>query len=340
MNPLVSIVIPVYQVEDCLERCMKSVLGQRYDNLEIILVDDGSTDRCPQLCDDYARQYSNVTAVHRPNGGLASARLEGFRHASGEFILFLDSDDYVAADMVGKLVGTAVKTSADLVMCEYYVVNGTSLSRVALPYEKQELSSREEVVEQYIKPLIGHRNKMLNLPGFLWIRLLKRKLIQEGFFQSERIYFLEDHVFDLLYADGIGKISILKEPLYYYCYREQSLSNRYRKNKWQMYCNLFAFYSAYLSDRKIPRCEERLDSFLQSAFQASVDNAVLSGSYRSYLAELDQIASSEMMPYIRRAARITEMGGAQKLTYLLYALHFYRLLYRFRISRLRENHTI
>ena len=106
---LISIIIPVYNVEQYLDRCVQSVIHQTLKNIEILLVDDGSPDRCPELCDGYALQDRRIKVIHKKNGGLASARNTGLRVASGEFIFFLDSDDWLDLDGLELLYRTAIK---------------------------------------------------------------------------------------------------------------------------------------------------------------------------------------------------------------------------------------
>ncbi|MDY5641403.1 MAG: glycosyltransferase family 2 protein, partial [Candidatus Faecousia sp.] len=102
--PKVSVVIPVYKVEPYLRRCVDSVLAQTLSDLEIILVDDGSPDHCPEICDEYALTHQNIQVIHKTNGGLASARNAGMRIAQGEYILFVDSDDWIDPEMAEELV--------------------------------------------------------------------------------------------------------------------------------------------------------------------------------------------------------------------------------------------
>ena len=99
MEPLISVIVPVYKVELYLRQCVDSLLAQTYSNLEIILVDDGSPDGCPAICDEYARKDSRVRVIHKPNGGLSDARNVGLDAARGEYIGFIDSDDWVMPDM-------------------------------------------------------------------------------------------------------------------------------------------------------------------------------------------------------------------------------------------------
>ena len=99
MNEKISVIVPIYKVEQVLKRCVDSILSQTYENLEIILVDDGSPDQCPSICDAYARQDARIKVVHKKNGGLTSAWKEGVRHAEGEWLGFVDSDDWIEPDM-------------------------------------------------------------------------------------------------------------------------------------------------------------------------------------------------------------------------------------------------
>lgn len=114
-NPLlVSVIVPVYKVESYLEKCVNSLLNQTYQNLEIILVDDGSPDRCPAICDDFASKHENVVALHKPNGGLSDARNFGLKHAKADWIIFVDSDDYVEPEYVEDLMRLRDKYNADM----------------------------------------------------------------------------------------------------------------------------------------------------------------------------------------------------------------------------------
>ena len=100
MEKLISIVLPIYNVEKYIEKCMDSVLNQTYKNIEVILVDDGSPDRCPKICEEYAKKDNRIKVVHKENGGLSDARNAGIKVANGEYITFIDSDDYIDQDYV------------------------------------------------------------------------------------------------------------------------------------------------------------------------------------------------------------------------------------------------
>jgi raffinose-raffinose alpha-galactotransferase len=116
MKPLVSVIIPVFNVEQYIERCVESVINQEYKNIEIILVDDGSTDQSGMLCDELATKDERIHVIHKKNGGLSSARNSGLEHASGEWVTFIDSDDWVTEDYVSGMYNTAEMSKADVVI--------------------------------------------------------------------------------------------------------------------------------------------------------------------------------------------------------------------------------
>ena len=116
---LVSVIIPVYNVEDYLDRCVASVVGQTFQNIEVILVDDGSTDGSAGICDHWSARDSRVKTLHQINQGVSAARNAGLQAASGNWILQVDSDDYIAPDTVERLVSAANETSSDMVICDF-----------------------------------------------------------------------------------------------------------------------------------------------------------------------------------------------------------------------------
>lgn len=140
MNPLISLVIPVYNVEKYLDKCMESVLAQTYDNFEVILVDDGSTDNSGKMCDEYAERDSRVTVYHKPNGGLSDARNFGVEHCNGELVSFFDSDDYMANFYLEYLWYLMIKYHADM---------SCSQSRTVYDYSPVEIDG-DPIVEELL----------------------------------------------------------------------------------------------------------------------------------------------------------------------------------------------
>ena len=116
-QPLISVIVPIYKVEEYLDRCVESLVNQTYKNLEIILVDDGSPDNCPKMCDDWAKKDSRIKVVHKKNGGLSDARNAGFEVATGDIISFIDSDDWIEPEMFETMLSQMEKDDSDIVSC-------------------------------------------------------------------------------------------------------------------------------------------------------------------------------------------------------------------------------
>ena len=120
---LITVVVPIYRVEKYLVKCIDSIIEQSYKNIELILVDDGSPDKCPQICDEYKNKDSRIKVIHKQNGGLSDARNEGLKIATGEWITFIDSDDYVGINFLEKLYSSATSVGADISICDYQAVS-------------------------------------------------------------------------------------------------------------------------------------------------------------------------------------------------------------------------
>lgn len=176
---LISLIVPVYNVERYLDRCMESILQQTYRKLEIILVDDGSTDSSPAKCEEYAKKDSRVKVIHKPNGGLSDARNAGLKIASGEYIGYVDSDDWIELDMYARMYAACIEHGAQLAVCRYYseykdrTVSGGNGSIVPL--------SRDELLKIYIG---GHDQYVIY--NSVWSKLFRRDLVRGMVFPKGR----------------------------------------------------------------------------------------------------------------------------------------------------------
>ena len=117
--PTISVIVPVYKVEPYIRKCVDSILGQTFSDIQVILVDDGSPDQCGKICDEYAKQDNRVEVIHKENGGLSDARNAGIPYAKGEYIIFLDSDDYIDERMVERLHSLLNETNASIAACDF-----------------------------------------------------------------------------------------------------------------------------------------------------------------------------------------------------------------------------
>lgn len=247
---LVSVVLPIYRVEPYLERCITSIVNQTYSHLEIILVDDGSPDRCPQICDDWAKKDRRIKVIHKQNAGLGMARNTGIEHATGEYICFFDSDDYVALDTIEKAYTLARKDQSDIVIFGLSTIDANGKKTAShIPNTERSYYTGKEIQQVFLPDLIApsrHTKRRTNLWMSACICLYSQRLIQRAQwrFVSEQDVISED-VYSLLclYKD-VQSVSVLPEALYCYCENAESLTHTYRKDRLQ---RINSFYNLCLS---------------------------------------------------------------------------------------------
>lgn len=229
MKELVSVVVPVYNVEKFLDRCVESIVEQTYDNLEIILVNDGSKDSSAEICDNWAQKDARVIAVHKENAGAGFARNTGIDAAKGRYILFVDSDDYIAPQTVEKCVSELRKSKADFVMFGRFNVDGEGNIDEKPMVDSKLYFEGDEVLNDILPGLFTYERgsgistccKMYDL------ELIRRTGVR---YKSEREILSEDAFFNLELFRYIKAVSIIPESFYYYYKNENSLSRSYRKD--------------------------------------------------------------------------------------------------------------
>lgn len=213
MEQKVSVIVPIYKVEPYLKRAVASILHQTYHNLEIILVDDGSPDQCGRICDDYAKEDNRITVIHKENGGLSDARNAGLDAAHGEYIVFVDSDDFIAEDYVETLMQCLKKYDADVAMCSYAVTASVELDESIFK------ASRDEMVEvcdrrELLNNLYDANHKDATYFIVSWNKIYKASLWQDVRFPKGRIH--EDEATTYKIYDRAQKGVYLHRPLYGY----------------------------------------------------------------------------------------------------------------------------
>lgn len=217
MKHLISVIVPIYNVEKYLSRCIDSILAQTYQNFELILVNDGSTDNSGQICDAYLKKDERIEVLHKANGGLSDARNAGIEKARGAYFLFVDSDDYIAADMLERLYGGLIRENADLAMCGFQAVDESGASVV-------DMSSAGLKSGSYNKDDIFEESGRADGWNYIvaWNKLYKKKLFDTVRFEKGKLH--EDEFIFHLILDQCKKIVVLEEKLYYYLQRAQSIT--------------------------------------------------------------------------------------------------------------------
>jgi glycosyltransferase involved in cell wall biosynthesis len=258
-RPLISVIVPVYNRKATLHRCIDSILAQTYQNLEIILVDDGATDGSDEICDQYADIDSRVKVIHKANGGVSSARNAGLNVAHGEYIGFVDSDDTISESMYELLFDTITKTGADISGCRRHVHHGGHACPIATTGDIFQYS-----VKQYIyECILAQDNKVA---WTVWDKLFKSDIVASCRF-DEYLRICEDVDFLLRIFKNSLNISVIDEAGYHYYVYSNSLSRAYTLK--------------YMQDREI--VEEEFEEFIYRIFDENELQVLIGKIARDYI---------------------------------------------------------
>lgn len=243
MEPMVSIVVPVYNAQDYIVECLDSIANQSMKDFEVLLIDDGSTDRSGEICDDYAKKDSRFRVFHKSNQGVSAARNTGIRHSGGKYIAFVDADDYLAPDAYERMTRNAEETKASQAVCSFYYVCDGVLTEKRTYFENTILE--KDQVEEINRAMAfsggsDERTALLSSPCN---KLYLRKIIAEHeILFEEGINYGEDLLFNIYFYRFAEKVSFLDSSLYYRRIINDSLSNTYREKRFQEASTAFKCY--------------------------------------------------------------------------------------------------
>ncbi|MCQ2101783.1 MAG: glycosyltransferase family 2 protein [Fibrobacter sp.] len=222
MNDLVSVIIPVYKVEPYLRECLDSVVNQTYYNLEIILVDDGSPDDCPKICDEYAENDSRIKVIHKENGGLSDARNCGIDIASGKYLTFVDSDDVIHSLYVESLYNALCECCADVSVCQYVsFVKNESIPFGENCVDVKTLVGRDAVIDLYNRQCRFSYKMKFGVPIQAWGKLYRKELFEQICFPFGKIH--EDQFIVPLILYRAKNVAVISKNLYFYRKVEHSI---------------------------------------------------------------------------------------------------------------------
>lgn len=306
---LVSIIVPVYKVEQYLEECVESIRRQSYGNIEIILVDDGSPDKCGEMCDQYADKDERIRVIHKANGGLGDARNTGVKQARGDYILFVDSDDYINENLVEKTVSIAEDTKADIVIFDYATVepgSGRSDRFSADICADQVICPREH--PELIKSSCSAINKLYRRD--FWITA--------GLEFPVGRYYEDLGTIPKLLAVA-GRVIYKKEILYYYRMRDGSIMHssdfkRNYKDRTAMLDDVIRFYK----EKKFYEFYKKELEYLvfENGYFVPSREIVLNGGDREYLKKFREYAEKRF-PKIGDNPYVTSLTGKEKILWML-----------------------
>lgn len=276
-QPKISVIVPVYKTEGLLDRCVESIVGQTYKNLEIILVDDGSPDNCPAMCDEWAEKDSRIRVIHKENGGVSSARNAALDIATGDYIGFVDSDDWIEPEMYSSLIQKISESGKNIALCSYYAVEISGERYECRCVIDKEVLDKDDYFRFIVLGGDG---------GYIWNRLYDADILKEVRF-DEDIWYSEDLLFNFKTAQKSNGAAILDKIEYNY------VQKRIKEQAWVMNDHSFDSMTAFeimLSYKDIP--EDVYDCCLRGYAAAAF--TLLSGvlTNEKYFYKYDDIRSA------------------------------------------------
>lgn len=276
-QPKISVIVPVYKTEGLLDRCVESIVGQTYKNLEIILVDDGSPDNCPAMCDEWAEKDSRIRVIHKENGGVSSARNAALDIATGDYIGFVDSDDWIEPEMYSSLIQKISESGKNIALCSYYAVEISGERYECRCVVDKEVLDKDDYFRFIVLGGDG---------GYIWNRLYDADILKEVRF-DEDIWYSEDLLFNFKTAQKSNGTAILDKIEYNY------VQKRIKEQAWVMNDHSFDSMTAFeimLSYKDIP--EDVYDCCLRGYAAAAF--TLLSGvlTNEKYFYKYDDIRSA------------------------------------------------
>lgn len=279
MSPKISIIVPIYNAQKTIERCIDSILNQDFSDFELILLDDGSKDNSGKICDTYAGKDQRVRVIHKENSGVSASRNLALREAKGEYLQFLDADDWITPNATRLLVESMETNDCDMVIADFYRVIGERLSHKG-SIDEDGVLSREEFA-----------NNMMENPadfyyGVLWNKLYKRSIIEKyQLCMNPKISWCEDFMFNLEYIRHCENIFVLQVPIYYYVKTKGSLVSQSMsltktiKTKMMVFEYYNDFYKQVLTEEEYEKKRLQIYSYLTDmASDEIVPPALISNS--------------------------------------------------------------
>ena len=311
----ISIIIPVYNVETYIHKCIGSVLAQTYRNIEVILVDDGSPDNSGIICDEYAKKDKRVSVIHKKNGGLSDARNAGIDAATGDYIVFVDSDDYIAPDMIEKLYETQKRNNADITVCGYRWVDKEGKNLKSFHMNSMVCSGRE-ILNEY---LVNNINEWLVLV-VACNKLFKRSLFDEIRFPYGKLHEDSFVVHELLYT--ANTVAVIEDECYFYFQNEESIVGK--KYTYKRLDDIEAFINRmefYIDNRlSVYMLMKNFDMYIRKWFEAYNLGDYHEKNFRGRVKELQKMYRKLAKKLIRQ-----DISAKKRLSVLAYRISPYMM---------------
>lgn len=332
--PKISIIVPIYNVEKYLERCIQSLLNQTLRDIEIIMVDDESPDDCPQLCDIYASQDQRIKVIHKKNEGLGYARNTGLEIASGEYIAFVDSDDYVDINMYEKLYQIAQKNNLDTVFSNFNTVDQHQNIHKVLQQKEFHIYKNEDIKNDLLLNMIAsdvNIKKERSIDMSVWRAIYSREIItsHQIKFESERVFMSEDIIFHIDYLSHAKAVGLVPQAYYYYAVNPESLTKKIRTDRFEKSKVLHTEIIKRGLKYKLPSSfKQRADRFFIGYARSNIKNLCKSSLPLSTKRTIIlNICKDNYWNRIYNHYPINKMPFQHKFFLLSIKFHFFALLY-------------
>lgn len=281
--PKISVIVPIYNVEKFLDRCIASLRNQTLFDIEIILVDDESPDNCPKMCDDYALLDKRIKVIHKKNGGLGYARNSGMEIATGEYIAFVDSDDYVEFDMFEEMYKAASENDADFVRVDNFKerIDGTVVNLEYKPPMREGVYNKKELRDNLLYPQLGMMpsddgSKYVSCS--VWRNIYRKEIIDywELRFVSERDLISEDIPFNIDFMMRCDRAVVINRKYYHYIVNDKSLTQTYRADRFEKELILYhALIKRAKKNNIYSECKTRLSRHLLTRARMCIKNELI-----------------------------------------------------------------
>lgn len=338
MTPKVSIIVPVYNTEKYLRPCLDSIQAQTFTDFEAILVDDGSTDSSGIICDEYAAQDSRFVVVHKKNEGVAKARDYGFNKSIGEYVTFVDSDDYISLNYVEKLLSPICKYQVDLVCCKHNSDSGGIISPSKYTefgyYDKTKLRS-------FISSSYLYNNKLghSGIPVFLVTKLIKREYVRKGLLSGKGLWWGEDQIASFQIIMDINSMYVLDDYIYYYVKHKGQATSIYNSSLWKNQLQTFLRYKSIDVDGILGK--QLIKHVWKYSFLVNIYKKMPTKihSVNDFSKELKEISKNEGWRDFF-CGITTGLGWRNDIKYWLLKLKLYRLFYILFLKKQYESKNI
>lgn len=322
--PQLSIIVPVYNVEKYLRKCIESIISQTFSDFELILVDDGSPDKSPKICDEYAQKDSRIKVIHKKNGGLMSAWKAGFGLSKGKFIGFVDSDDWIDPEMYEKMSNTILEDKADMVQCD--IIQETKNPNLSYCKIKEKCCfTGNQIIDDLLPKVLNY----WETDGMIFVnsrcnKLIKRELIESNLkYCNEKISNGEDLNLILPIILDCKKIMCVPCPHYHYRVNQESLTRQaYKKNYTEQVFLLISSIQSILNAKKISIdiLGNKLYNYL---IMAAIENEIESGkTFFSKIKEIKILCQNQYKPFLYQL-KFNKLRKKYKFIYLIYRYNLY-----------------